>query len=138
MRKSFKTAINVEDSRLLYKKALMLVTSKSDSPEAVKESLEIFRSLANQGYAPAQCTLGVWYDEGIGITRDYGEALKWYTLAANQKFAPAQYAIGILYENGHGVLRDYGEALKWYTLSANQGYVTAQEDLDDMYEMTIV
>lgn len=133
MTKSFKSSTNVEDSRLLYEKALRLLDSKSDSPKAVKESLEIFRILANQGYAPAQFGLGLMYEEGIGVTTDYGKALKWHRLAADQDYAPAQCNLGFLYNNGIGVTKDHKEALKWYTLAANQGFAQAQYGLGMMY-----
>ena len=37
--------------------------------------------LAQQGDASAQFTLGVMYDLGLGVPRDYPEAVKWYRMA---------------------------------------------------------
>ena len=43
----------------------------------VEEQLQ----LAQQGDASAQFTLGVMYDLGLGVPRDYPEAVKWYRMA---------------------------------------------------------
>ncbi len=37
-----------------------------------RKALEIFKSLAEQGDAPAQFNLGLMYDKGRGISQDYG------------------------------------------------------------------
>jgi TPR repeat protein len=97
------------------------------------QALKIFRSLASQGYAPAQYNIGVLYDFGQGVTQSYQEALKWYRLAAAQGHASAQYNIGYMYRNGQGVTQSYQEALKWYRLAAAQGDAVAQNNIGVMY-----
>ena len=42
------------------------------------KALAILHPLATQGMANAQNNLGWMYEEGIGVTRDYKEAVKWY------------------------------------------------------------
>jgi len=37
---------------------------------------------AQQGDAPSQFTLGLFYEIGIGVPQDYNQAVKWYTKAA--------------------------------------------------------
>ena len=65
-----------------------------DDAEAVKW----FRLAADQGYAAAQCNLGVMYANGQGIiNKDEAEAVKWYRLAADQGYALAQYNLGVMY-----------------------------------------
>ena len=53
------------------------------------------------------------YQNGLGVPKDYGEAVKWYRLGAAQGYARAQYNLGVMYENGLGVPKDDGEAIKW-------------------------
>jgi uncharacterized protein len=74
------------------------------------------------------------YLNGIGVLKDYAEALKWYRLAAEQGRASAQGNLGDMYLNGSGVLKDYAEALKWYRLAAEQGFASSQVNLGVMYE----
>ena len=92
-----------------------------------------YRRAADQGLAIAQYNLGILYDNGHGVARDYREAAKWYRLAAAQGDADAQYSLGILYDDGHGVPRDDTEAAKWFHLAADQGYAMAQNNLGSLY-----
>jgi TPR repeat protein len=43
------------------------------------------------GLASAQTNLGVLCDGAAGVTRDLGEALRWYSAAAERGNAMAQY-----------------------------------------------
>lgn len=102
---------------------------RGDYATVVKE----WRPIAEQGFAEAQFTLGVIYDEGKGVPRNHEEALKWYRKAADQGHAKAQLIIGAMYFQGNGVLQDYEEAVRWYKKSADQGYSGAQTLLGVMY-----
>ena len=90
---------------------------------------------AEQGDAKAQFNLGVAYDDGKIVARDYKEAVKWYTKAAEQGFAHAQTNLGHMYTRGEGVAQDYKEAVKWYTKAAEQRQAIAQANLGVMYGM---
>ncbi|KAJ3117846.1 hypothetical protein HK098_006088 [Nowakowskiella sp. JEL0407] len=69
------------------------------------------------------------YQYGYGITKDYNEAVKWYTKAAEQGNASGQIVL-----NGYGVTKDYNEAVKWYTKAAEQGDSNGQCGLGYCYE----
>ena len=43
------------------------------------------------------------YENGLGVSQDYYEALKWYRKAAEQGYWVAQFNLGIMYENGLGL-----------------------------------
>ncbi len=43
------------------------------------------------------------YDEGLGVTQDYAEAMKWYRKAAEQGHAGAQHNLGFMYTEGQGI-----------------------------------
>jgi TPR repeat protein len=47
-------------------------------------ALEEIRRRAEQGDAGAQYNLGYLYANGLGVTQDHTEAVKWYRLAAEQ------------------------------------------------------
>ena len=54
-------------------------------------ALTKFQSAAKRGNSDAQYNLGLMYDKGEGVAKDYKEAVRWYTLAAKQGIAIAQY-----------------------------------------------
>ena len=49
-----------------------------------------WRKAAEQGYADAQFSLGVAYDNGQGVPQDNDEAVKWYRKAVEQGDANAE------------------------------------------------
>ena len=77
---------------------------------------EIFRSMAEEGSAPAQFNLGQMY-LGNNIPKNYREAAKWLRRAAEQGDPLAQSSLSGLYLNGWGVSQDYIEAYKWAALA---------------------
>jgi hypothetical protein len=96
------------------------------SPELVKK--------AEAGEAGAQFSLGVCYDEGVGVAQDSKEAVKWWTKSAEQGNAEAQNFLGVCYEQGIEVGKDDKEAVKWYRKSAEQGNAKAQDSLARCYQ----
>ena len=88
---------------------------------------------SDQGYAQAQCGLGVLYYNGQGVAQDYSAAMKWYRMAADQGDANAQCTLGRMYHQGQGVSQDYSAALKWYRMAADQGDAPAQRIVGFMY-----
>jgi len=89
---------------------------------------------AVQGDGDSQYRVGIMYYDGIGITQDYLQAIKWLHLAAEQGHAEAQYKLGFIYFKGRGgVPRNDSEVMKWYRLAAKQGHVIAQYNLGSIY-----
>jgi TPR repeat protein len=93
----------------------------------------LWRPLTEHGNANAQLNLGLVYEHGDGVSRDYKEAAKWYRLSAEQGEAAAQNQVGSMYAQGQRLNQDYKEAVKWYRLSAEQGYADGQSNLGIMY-----
>ena len=56
-----------------------------------------YRKAAEQGHADAQNNLGLCYQYGKGVAKDYAEAVKWYRKAAEQGHARAQCNLGYCY-----------------------------------------
>ena len=79
----------------------------------------LWRPLADQGTSSAQYSLGLMYDNGLGVPQDNAAAVSWYRNAADQGNAGAQNNLGVMYGNGQGVLQDYVQAHKWISLSAS-------------------
>ena len=80
---------------------------------------------ADQGYAPAQCDLGICYENGEGVKQDFKEATRWVRMAADQGLAEGEYQLGFYYYHGAGVPKDLQKALEWNQKAADQGYVPA-------------
>ena len=105
------------------------------------ETREQCRRLADQGDLAAQTYVGLMYRQGLGVPKDYDEAMKWFKKAAKQGYAPAQDNIGDMYaglvERKNMSFRDHDktmqEAVKWYRLAAEQGYAPAQNSLAGIY-----
>ena len=77
--------------------------------------------------------LAALYADGLGVPRDYAEALKWFRRAADQGNARAQFNIGTIYFYGQGVPQAHADAVKWFRLAADQRYVPAQFSLGTAY-----
>jgi len=97
------------------------------------QALEQLRTLATGGEAVAQYNLGLIYENGPGVPRDYAEAMRWYRLAAGQGLVSAQYNLGYMYANGQGVPQNYVEAARWFREAADQGESRAQYSLGALY-----
>jgi hypothetical protein len=102
--------------------------------ETSAESLKTLRARAEQGEAVTQYNLGVRYNNGEGVARDYAEAVRWYRKAAEQGYSVAQCWLGIKYWSGEGVTQDSGQAVRWLREAAAQGEALAQYGLGTMYE----
>lgn len=70
---------------------------------------------------------------GIGVTKDYDQALKWLRKAAENNVAKAQSSLGSMYYRGNGVTKSYAKALKWFRRAAERGFADAQYNLAYMY-----
>lgn len=71
---------------------------KCYNEKSYAKALPWFIKAANQQHAKAQCFVGYFYENGLGVKKDVKEAASWYTLAANNGDATAQYCIGLFYE----------------------------------------
>ena len=93
-------------------------------------SLEADLKAAEQGDAEAQFNLGLMYENGKGVRRDYAEAMKWYRKAAEEGFAAAQYMLGLVYEKGEGVPENDVAAYVWHSVAVASGVGSALKDRD--------
>ena len=60
-------------------------------------ALRIWEPLADQGFAPAQYSVGSMYENAKGVPKNDETAAKWYTLAAEQGEAEAHYKLGMIH-----------------------------------------
>ena len=91
-----------------------------------------YKKAAEAGDRLAQRNLGLMYEEGEGVERDYERAAQWYRRAAAQGDPVAQNKLGRLYSYGFGVPHDYRRAAYWARKAAENGNAEAQYALQSM------
>ena len=95
---------------------LIQAASKGDAA-----ALAQLKTLGNKGDIVAQRAIGVMYDLGNGVPKDFVEAVFWYRKSANQGDSKGQGLLSTMYRNGHGVPKDLVIAYMWCNLAAAQG-----------------
>lgn len=78
-------------------------------------------ALAETGYPLAECQVGYFYLQGLGVPKDLARAVYWTKRAAVHGDRDAQYNLGEFYEHGTGVQPDMAQAAHWYRLAAKAG-----------------
>jgi uncharacterized protein len=98
-----------------------------------RTAVRIYSELSNQGDRIAQLQLGLMYDEGHGIPKQYQQAVRWYSVAASQGDPEASYYLGRIYQDGRGGPKNYARARQWYRVAAQRGQTKAAVNLGLMY-----
>ena len=83
--------------------------------------------LAEQGYPLAECQVGYFYHEGLGVKADPRKALYWTQRAAEHGDLDGQCNLAWFYEEGIGVEVDMEKAKYWYQQAALQNHDLAIE-----------
>ena len=78
-----------------------------------------WRPAADQGFAPAQYTLGSLYREGLGVKHNPKKAAQWIGRAADAGYPDAQYDYGVMHATGEGVDSNLSTAYMWLDLAAD-------------------
>ena len=102
--------------------------NRGDFAKALRE----WRPFAEQGDARAQYYLGLLYENGDGVPRDYEKAREWYEKSAAQGEANAQFYLGLMSAFGQGGPLDLAQAHMWYSLAAGNGHVGATVYRNDL------
>jgi len=95
--------------------------------------LGILRRFADAGKPHAQNSVGLAYQTGRGVPRDFKEALNWYHKAAAQGSPAGENNVGWMYKHGLGVNPDMQEAFRWFRKAALHGHAGGQNNLGAMY-----
>lgn len=78
--------------------------------------------LAKKEYPLAECQVGYFYLEGLGVEKDVLKAFYWTERAANHGDRDGQYNLAWFYEEGIGIEINIEKAQYWYKKSALQGH----------------
>ena len=87
-----------------------------------------FTTAAALEHPGAQCYLGICYQEGKGVTKDWSEAVTWYHAAADRENAEAEYRLALCYLYAIGVKYDARRFVLWMKKAAEHGHVRAQAE----------
>lgn len=88
--------------------------------------------LAEQGYPLAECQIGYFYYEGLGIKKDLCQAFYWTSRAAEHGDRDGQCNLAWFYEDGIGVSKDMEKAKYWYKQAALQKHDLAIEKCKEL------
>lgn len=88
--------------------------------------------LAVQGYPLAECQVGYFYYDGLGVEKDLDKALLWTKRAAEHGDRDGQYNLAYFYEEGLGVDRNLALAKYWYKQAALQNHDMAIEKCSEL------
>jgi uncharacterized protein len=110
---------------------------QEDTEQAEKEfargdlvtSMSLWRTAAEQGYAPAQVRLAAILDKA---EQDV-EAVEWYQKAAAQGSAAGEYGLGTMYASGEGVKKDLEKAHSFILRAAEKSYLPAIKAIMEAY-----
>lgn len=103
--------------------------------EEKKQRIAGLRKQGEAGNADVQFKLGMIYRDGLGVPRDYAEAIRWLEMAARQGMADAQFRLGMMYYRARGVGQDFIRARSWLDKAAAQQHDRALLVIGRMYEM---
>ena len=96
------------------------------------ESVAATKVAAEKGDAAAQCQMGLFYMNGLGVDRDEAAAVEWLKRAAAQNHLQAQYNLGLYYAR-FSDKEAVCLAMKWLNEAAKQNYADAQFNLAKLY-----
>src|SRR3972149_3883002 len=117
--------------------ALLSCTGHDDPKLAFEQgkyetAYELWLPRALDGDQEAQNYLGIQYALGLGVSKNYKEAVKWYEHAAKAGHPDAQRNYGDMFQYGHGVPQDFYQAFIWYFAASQQGHETAKRLLESV------
>lgn len=82
-------------------------------------------ALAESGYPLAECQVGYFYYEGLGVEKDPLQAFAWTKRAAEHGDRDGQYNLADFYEEGIGTEACLEQAKYWYQQAARQNHELA-------------
>ena len=110
---------------------LSTVSCKADD----QSLFEDMRSIASSGNPEAQYHLGMFYNNGIGTSKDIKKAFEAFQKSSDGGDPLGSYKVGCYYSGqGEGVVEgNQNKALKYKLVAAKAGYVRAQQDVAEHY-----
>jgi len=130
----FMTAPSLAASETEQKESQNLAAQPPEAQTITPEALFALMVVnAENGQSKAMLNLGLLYEQGLGVARNFTKALEWYQKAANAGVGEAHMRVGVCYEIGVGTAADMGKAVANFEKAAALGHVPAQSKLAGIY-----
>jgi len=126
----FKAAAELGSEDAAVNLAFIYLSSKQEA--YIEPAMALFEQAANAGNNTAKFMLGYAYYQGVGVEKNYYDAVNLIRDAANAGFDEAQYTFATIYVSGKGIAQNYGNAVKYYRMAIGQGNVQAMMDLAEI------
>lgn len=101
------------------------------------KGIKKIKKLAQSGYTPAICALGIAYFDHQGVRKDYKMSFKYYRMAAREGYPSAEGGLGNFYAivvPKHDACQyDPEKATEWWLKAAENGNAGAQCNLAGYY-----
>jgi len=104
------------------------------SKEDYKNAFKTWLPLANKDDPAAQYSVALLYDQGNGVKKNKGKALKYLQLAVNQDLPDAQYYLAMKYYYGLDIGKNDLKARNLLIKAAKQDNLKAQFQLANLYD----
>ena len=88
---------------------------------------------AERGQSQAMLNLGLLYEQGLGVARNFTKALEWYQKAGNAGEGEGYMRAGQCYEIGIGTTADMTKAVAVYEKAVALGHVPAMSRLAEVF-----
>ena len=112
-----------ENALELYNQGYYYYTGTNDFPLNHKKAIEYFIKAAELGETNAMNYLGVFYENGRGVSKDMKKAAEWYYKAfkANPNNPYPAYNLGRFYYSGEGVPKNVDKAYQLFNRVVEYG-----------------
>lgn len=116
---------------IIFLVVLMVTVAHADNEILFKQMLP----LAQQGDAEAQYHVGMFYNNGIGTSKNTKLAFEWFQKSASGNNPLGAYKVGCYYSGqGQGFMDvDHGKSLEYKMVAAKAGYTLAQYDTASLF-----
>ena len=107
----------------IYNMGYYYYTGTNGYPLNYNKALECFSRAAQAGISDAMNYLGIIYEKGEIVARDYITAVNWFykAIQADEKNAHAAYNLGRMYYSGYGVEKNLPKAYEFCKASVDIG-----------------
>ena len=95
--------------------------------------LSVLEMAVVKNYPKAIIRKGDGYFLGLGVDKDYSEALKWYKKAAELNSLNALYLVGIVYKDTLIEGKTYADAVAYYLMLNNKGIAATNTLIGEAY-----
>jgi hypothetical protein len=103
--------------------------SKDEHGKNLPKAFQHMKSAADGGFPPAECSLGLMYDRGIGVAVNQSEGFKWFRRSADANYLPALHNTAHSLQVGDGCTLNLVESARFYQRAVDGGYVSSMVNL---------